>query len=73
VSIERIFHCDGPGCERHVQTVEPRPRAGFVFISDGDDEFHFCGWDCVLRYASAFEPEVVIPFSNDDAGGVSDA
>jgi len=60
--IERIFYCDGPDCERHVQTASPRPRGGFLFVTWDSKTLHFCGWDCVLRFAAKQEPEEVIPF-----------
>ena len=60
MSIERIFHCDGPECDRHVQTREKRPPIFLTVVSLSKD-LHFCGWDCVLRHASTKEPETVIP------------
>jgi hypothetical protein len=66
VSIERIFHCDGPDCERHVRTVASRPQAGFVFVSTGDSAtLHFCNWDCVLKFAAAKPPVEMIAFDAD--------
>ena len=70
MSIERIFYCDGPDCERHVRTAAARPSAFLTITGDGRPE-HFCGWDCVLRYAGAKEPEIVIdggsvPYSPPD-------
>jgi hypothetical protein len=62
MSIERIFYCDGPDCERHVQTRGRRAET-FVSVSDGGSAvLHFCTWDCVLKYAAAKPPsEVVVP------------
>ncbi len=65
MSIELIFHCDGPGCERHVQTCKPLPPVFLTVLEDGQPS-HFCGWDCVLRHAAAKEPETVISGSPDD-------
>lgn len=64
MSVEHIFYCDGPGCERHVRTQQPRPPV-FVTVLENDGlglerEIHFCGWDCVLRYAGQKEPEEII-------------
>jgi hypothetical protein len=63
VSTERIYYCDGPECERHVRTASRRPTSasGFVFVSDGGSiTLHFCGWDCVLKYAAMKPPEEVV-------------
>lgn len=59
MSVERIFYCDGPDCQRHVRTRADRPPC-FLTVSDDDGVLHFCGWDCVLRHASLHEPEEVI-------------
>lgn len=62
MSIERTFYCNGPECERHVTTAMSRPSACFIFVTDGHlATLHFCGWDCVLKYAATIEPEEVIP------------
>jgi hypothetical protein len=67
MSIERIFYCDGPDCERSVSEAAARAPGNLLTIEDGD-QLHFCGWDCVLRYAAAKEPEQVIsgPWADDD-------
>ena len=65
MSIERIFHCDGPDCERHVQTAATRPEA-FITLTEGRGQaMHFCGWDCVLRRAAEKPPAEVISFGSD--------
>ena len=61
MSIERIFYCDGPECERHVRTAAL--RSPFLTVTEESKTLHFCGWDCILRYAAAKEPEIVIPGS----------
>jgi hypothetical protein len=68
VTIERIFYCDGPGCDRCVRTSEGRPRSGLLTITGDGRPLHFCGWDCVLRHAGAKEPEQVVsgPLLPDD-------
>jgi len=74
MSIERAYYCDGPDCERHARTAAPPPHMpGHMLVvleqhDNGRDELHFCGWDCVLRYAAAKEPEQVIagPGTLDD-------
>ena len=70
MSIERVFHCDGPECERHVATRQISPPM-FLTVTDPTDdartERHFCGWDCLLREAASREPEQVVPGSPFDA------
>ena len=71
MALERTYHCDGPDCERHASTAAPPPHMPFHFLvilaehANGRDELHFCGWDCVLRYAGAKEPETII-YPGDD-------
>ncbi len=66
MSIERIFYCDGPECERHVQTAQSRPQAGFVFVTEGGSiaTMHFCNWDCVLKYAATKPPVEVVSLAD---------
>lgn len=60
MSIERIFYCDGPDCERTFKTRKRQPPM-FVTISEhGGPALRLCGWDCVLPYAAAKEPEQII-------------
>ena len=69
MSIERVFHCDGPECERFVRTLRLRPEMFLTVSEHGGPNLHFCGWDCVLRHAATKEPEQVIagsgPFDAD--------
>jgi hypothetical protein len=66
MSIERTFYCDGPDCDRHVRTTSTLPPV-FLTVSEGADHAsHFCGWDCVLRFAATKEPEEVIPVGPGD-------
>ncbi len=59
--IKRTFHCDGPDCERHASEAAHREPGGRFITATGDGPtLHFCGWDCVLRYAGTKEPEQVI-------------
>jgi hypothetical protein len=67
MSIERIFHCDGPDCDRHVRTLQTSPPMFLVVNEHAGPDLHFCGWDCVLRYAATKEPEIVIPGSDASA------
>jgi hypothetical protein len=63
MAIERIFRCDGPDCERHVRTTGVRPPMFLIVAEDADHELHFCGWDCILKYAAEKPPEEVVPFA----------
>jgi hypothetical protein len=62
VSIERIYYCDGPDCERHVQTSRPRPPAFLTLTEASGHSLHFCGWDCVLKQAATKPPAEVVSF-----------
>lgn len=68
MSIERLFHCDGPDCERYMRTQRARP-AMFLTVSEPGRSraLHFCGWDCVLRHAATKEPEQVVASGPADA------
>lgn len=83
MAIERTFHCDGPAepgsdedrCPVHASTATPPPHlpVGIIEVrlrdSGGEEVHHFCGWDCLMKFA-ANQP---IPERIDlDAGG-SDA
>lgn len=36
-------------------------------VTGNGEHLHFCGWDCVLRYAGAKEPETVVYPDQDHA------
>lgn len=59
--IERTFFCDGEDCERHIRAAPgaDRPQI-FLIVHEGPAEWHFCGWDCLLRHAAGHEPETII-------------
>lgn len=61
MSIERVFHCDGPDCESHARTVGVQPPTGFLVVrEDADHEHHFCNWDCLMKFAAAKPlPEII--------------
>jgi hypothetical protein len=62
MSIERDFYCDGPDCEAHARTVGVLPPAGFLTVKeDADQEHHFCGWDCLTKFAAAKPLPEIIP------------
>jgi hypothetical protein len=66
MSVERTFYCDGPDCDRSVRTIQTR-SPHFLTVSEGaDDEGHFCGWDCLLRFAADKPPEEVVPAEISD-------
>jgi hypothetical protein len=74
MSIERIFHCDGPDCERGVSEAAHREPGGrFLTITGEGPALHFCGWDCVLRHAATKEPEQVIAAGPDSGSLEGDA
>jgi hypothetical protein len=63
MSVERVYHCDGPDCERHARIAVPdRLPTSFLLVTRHEDpDQHFCSWDCVLRFAAAKEPTDVFP------------
>jgi hypothetical protein len=64
MSIERIFYCDGPECERHVRTANSR-SVGFLTVTEGAGRSqHFCSWDCILRCAAEKPPAEVGPLAD---------
>jgi hypothetical protein len=66
MSVEHIYYCDGPDCDRRVRTADSRP-AMFLTVHEGADHTsYFCGWDCALRYGATFPPEQVIPVGIED-------
>lgn len=60
MSVERVFHCDGPECDRHVRTRDAQPPVFLTVGQRGADDLHFCTWDCVLRLAATKEPETMV-------------
>ena len=60
MSIERIFYCDGPDCDRHTRTASSR-SVTFLTVTEGTSRsLHFCSWDCILRHAAEKPPTEVI-------------
>jgi hypothetical protein len=65
MSIERIFYCDGPDCDRHVQKAGTS-AAPFITITEGaGHSLHFCDWDCVLKHAASKPPTETIALGAD--------
>jgi hypothetical protein len=60
MSIERTYHCDGPDCERNWSQSAYLALEMPTVTHAGPHALHFCGWDCLLRYAATKEPETVI-------------
>jgi hypothetical protein len=76
MAVERVIHCDGPDCECHVQTASPPPYIPGFFLEvkqngdNGDHTWHFCSWDCAMKFAAAQEPTITISLDDledDDA------
>lgn len=77
MSIKRTYHCDGPPetgsdedhCLTHVSTVSPPPYLphGIIEVREVCDRpvepLHFCGWDCLMKYAANQPLPTVIPFN----------
>jgi hypothetical protein len=61
MTIERVYHCDGPDCEVHAKTAGDLPPTTFLVVTEdtGRSE-HFCSWDCLLRYAATKPPTEMI-------------
>ena len=67
MSEERTYYCDGPGCEVHGRTASPRPYLPYGFLGMRQDEpggavseWHFCTWDCAMKYGATLPPSEVI-------------
>lgn len=86
MSIERTYYCEGPDCSDsnargnacHVSTATPPPHLPASFIEvrqreDGEDYLrHFCGWDCLMKFAAKQPLPIVIPW-DEALGGDPDA
>lgn len=70
MAIERTYYCDAADCGEgqpvHARTATPPPYlpVGIIEVresSPGDEAtLHFCGWDCLMKYAAAQPiPEVI--------------
>jgi hypothetical protein len=69
MSIERIFHCDGPDCGTSVRTRGLRPDSYLITATEtgGGPALtrHFCSWDCTMRYAAAQPAMIEVPAEID--------
>ena len=84
MSIERTYYCEGPDCggkaddpdgtPRHATTATPPPYLpmGFLRVEAQESEnrvtHHFCGWDCVMKFAAKLPPEEIQPWPPTDKG-----
>lgn len=64
MSIERVYICDWRECENHARTASDSLPTAMIAVSEGDADrpLHFCGWDCLLRFAAEKPPAEAIPF-----------
>lgn len=83
MSVERTYYCEGPGCGPeheggnpcHARTASPPPHlpSGFIEtrgrVEGVDDIHHFCGWDCLMKYAAEQPVPIVIPWQGDAKPG----
>lgn len=67
MSVQRDYYCDGPECELHTSTASPPPYlpVGMPMElrerSDNQDAvLHFCGWDCLMKYAAKYPPPEIV-------------
>ncbi len=74
--IAREWHCDAPECDHWTHAIpQPNPPHGWYLIDAGTGSGtpaervgEFCSMDCVLKYASTYEPMEVIPFHDTTDG-----
>jgi hypothetical protein len=64
MSIERVFYCDWRDCNHHHETVSAS-AAPFITVTErAGHSLHFCGWDCLLKYAGEIPAARVIPLGD---------
>ena len=62
MSIERVYHCDWRECSNHARTAGDHPPVSIITVTDDSDRpLHFCGWDCLLKFAAEKPPTEIIP------------
>lgn len=72
MATETVYHCEGPLCDAHQQSMQPAPIRGWIQIRAGwepGESHDFCGWDCVLKYAAKFDPMEAVEFGPDPTEG----
>lgn len=72
MSVQRTYYCEAPDCEAHASTATPPPYlpVGFLGVRESEpgamqEERHFCGWECVMRYAATLPPPESIEFGDE--------
>lgn len=51
-------HCDRADCD--TWTAHNPHHHGFLTVTAQDGQWHYCGWDCLLREAAKIPPPTVI-------------
>ena len=51
-------HCDRADCD--TWTTHNPHHHGFLTVTAQDGQWHYCGWDCLLREAAKIPPPTVI-------------
>lgn len=76
MSIGYAYHCDGPDCETHIAPIAtPPPYLPSPFMEvryvepDGQHAHHFCGWDCLMKYAAKQPLPEVFPLFPTEGDG----
>lgn len=65
MSIERVYICDWHDCENHARTASDSLPASMIAVNEGADRpHHFCGWDCLLKFAAEKPPAETIPMND---------
>lgn len=59
MSIERTFYCDEKDCNTHA--IMLAQHSCFLTVTGDGGSWHFCCWDCLMKYAAQFEPPEIIP------------
>jgi hypothetical protein len=59
MSIEQVYICDWRECENHARTASESLPTAMIAVAEGDADrpHHFCGWDCLLKFAAEKPPE----------------
>lgn len=62
---EIVYYCEAPDCDTHQHTSSQRQPQGWIITTEDEGAWRprlrcFCGWDCVLRFASTIDPPIVI-------------
>lgn len=77
MAVERTIYCDGPGCGDgqpvHASTATPAPYLAVGFIETrlrepgAEHTHHFCGWDCLMKFAAEMPLPERIEMGGPDA------